>query len=84
VGLAGAILLFTLYLGIVSFAESPQHALQFLWQDRWVVIPIILVGLISGTYSSIFNATPLVVSWELGEFRNLFGLLGRGKAQEAA
>lgn len=38
-------------------------------------IAIMLVGLISGTYSSIFNATPLVVSWELGEFRTLFGLL---------
>jgi preprotein translocase SecF subunit len=37
-------------------------------------IAIILVGLISGTYSSIFNATPLVVSWELGEFASLFGL----------
>jgi preprotein translocase SecF subunit len=47
-------------------------------------IAIILVGLISGTYSSIFNATPLVVSWEVGEFRNLFGLLGRDKVQEAA
>lgn len=51
VGLAGAILLFTLYLGIVSFAESPQHALQFLWQDRWVVIPIILgFGVQTGLY----------------------------------
>ncbi|MBN1890070.1 MAG: protein translocase subunit SecF [Thermoflexales bacterium] len=37
-------------------------------------IAIILVGLLSGTYSSIFNATPLVVSWELGEFASLFGL----------
>jgi preprotein translocase subunit SecF len=39
------------------------------------------IGLISGTYSSIFNAVPLVVSWELGEFRSLFGLL---KAKPAA
>lgn len=37
-------------------------------------IAIMLIGLISGTYSSIFNAVPLVVSWELGEFRTLFGL----------
>jgi len=38
-------------------------------------IAIMLVGLVSGTYSSIFNAVPLVVSWELGDFRSLFGLL---------
>ncbi|MBX7232980.1 MAG: protein translocase subunit SecF [Caldilineales bacterium] len=30
-------------------------------------IATLLVGLLSGTYSSIFNATPLVVSWEKGE-----------------
>ncbi len=28
----------------------------------------LIIGLISGTYSSIFNAAPLLVSWELGEF----------------
>ena len=34
-----------------------------------------LVGMVSGTYSSIFNATPLLVAWEEGS------LLGtRGKA----
>ena len=44
-------------------------------------IAIILVGMISGTYSSLFNAVPLVVSWELGEFRTLFGLLGTRQAQ---
>ncbi len=42
VGLAGGIFLFGLYMGIVSLAESPQHALDFFWQDRWIVIPIIL------------------------------------------
>lgn len=40
-------------------------------------IAVMLVGLVSGTYASIFNAVPLVVSWELGEFRTLFGLLKR-------
>jgi preprotein translocase SecF subunit len=30
-------------------------------------IATLLVGLISGTYSSIFNATPLLVSWDRGE-----------------
>jgi preprotein translocase SecF subunit len=32
-------------------------------------IAILLVGLISGTYSSIFNAVPLLVAWEEGDFR---------------
>jgi len=30
-------------------------------------IAVLLVGLLSGTYSSIFIATPLLVSWEKGE-----------------
>jgi preprotein translocase SecF subunit len=30
-------------------------------------ITVLLVGLMSGTYSSIFNAVPLLVSWEKGE-----------------
>jgi preprotein translocase SecF subunit len=30
-------------------------------------IGIMLIGLVSGTYSSIFNAVPLLVSWEKGE-----------------
>jgi hypothetical protein len=42
VGLLGAILLTAIYFGIVSWAESPSHAIQFFWQDRWIVIPIIL------------------------------------------
>ncbi len=37
-------------------------------------IAVMLVGLMSGTYASLCNAVPLVVSWELGEFRTLFGL----------
>jgi ABC-type multidrug transport system permease subunit len=41
-GLAGAVFLTGLYLGLVSWAESPQHAVDFLWQDRWIVFPIIL------------------------------------------
>jgi len=42
VGLMGAMLLTGLYFGIVSWAESPQHAVQLFWQDRWIVFPIIL------------------------------------------
>ena len=41
-GLAGAVFLTTLYFGIVSWAESPQHALSSFWEDRWIIIPIIL------------------------------------------
>ena len=37
-------------------------------------IAIMLVGLMSGTYASLCNAVPLVVSWELGEFGALLGL----------
>jgi preprotein translocase SecF subunit len=33
-------------------------------------IAVLLIGLVSGTYSSIFNAVPLVVAWEE---RSLFG-----------
>lgn len=35
-------------------------------------VATLLVGLLSGTYSSIFNAVPLLVSWEMGDFRRLF------------
>jgi len=41
-GLAGSIFLTGLYLGLVSWAESFPHAIEFLWQDRWIVVPIIL------------------------------------------
>ena len=41
-GLAGAVFLTGLYLGLVSWAESFQHAVEYLWQDRWIVAPIIL------------------------------------------
>ncbi len=41
-GMAGAMLLTALYFGIVSWAESPDHAIDLFWEDRWIVIPIIL------------------------------------------
>lgn len=34
---------------------------------------VLLIGLISGTYSSIFNAAQLLVVWENAEWRNWFG-----------
>lgn len=50
-GLAGSLLLVAVYFGIVSWAESPQHALEFFWADRWIVIPIILgFGMQSALY----------------------------------
>lgn len=41
-GILGAILLTGLYFGIVSWAESPQHAAELFWEDRWIVLPVIL------------------------------------------
>lgn len=41
-GVAGAIFLSTIYIGIVSLAESPAHALDLFWQDKAFVIPILL------------------------------------------
>ena len=40
----------------------------------------LLIGIISGTYSSIFNASQLLVIWENGELGRLFG---RGRRAEA-
>lgn len=42
---------------------------------------ILLVGLLSGTYSSIFIAAPILVVWENKEWRKWFG---RGGAEQAA
>lgn len=38
----GAGFLTALYLSIVSVAESPQHAIDLFWEDRLIVIPIIM------------------------------------------
>lgn len=45
---------------------------------------VLLVGIVSGTYSSIFNASCLLVSWENGELGKLFSWLpGRRRFQSA-
>lgn len=44
-------------------------------------IAVLLVGMISGTYSSIFTAVPLLVSWHEGDFRRI---LGGGRRQRPA
>ncbi len=41
-GVAGSIFLMAVYFGIVSLAESPQHALDLFWEDRLIVIPLLL------------------------------------------
>ena len=38
-------------------------------------IATMLIGLISGTYSSIFNAVPILVSWEMGELGKILPFL---------
>ena len=40
---------------------------------------VLLVGIVSGTYSSIFNASCLLVVWENGEFTRLLGRLSPAK-----
>lgn len=52
IGLIGAALLTGLYFGIVSWAESPQHAVELFWEDRWIIFPIILgFGVQAGLYT---------------------------------
>lgn len=36
-------------------------------------IIVLLIGIISGTYSSVFTASQLLVAWEEGDFRRWFG-----------
>lgn len=38
-GILGGALLTILYLGIVSLAESPSHAFELFWEDRFIVLP---------------------------------------------
>ncbi len=52
VGILGAVLLAAIYFGIVSWAESPEHAVDLFWEDRWLVIPILLgFGIQAALYS---------------------------------
>jgi hypothetical protein len=52
IGLLGAAALSGVYLGLVSLAESPQHALNLFWEDRWLVLPILLTfGVQVGLYA---------------------------------
>lgn len=44
----------------------------------------LLIGVASGTYSSIFNASQLLVSWEKGEIRQFFGRFRGGSGAAVA
>lgn len=46
---------------------------------RWFVFAL-LVGIVVGTYSSIFNASQLLVAWEKGDIRRLF-TFWRGRSE---
>ena len=51
-GLFGALLLTSLFFGIISWAESPQHATELFWEDRWIILPIIIgFGVQVGLYT---------------------------------
>jgi hypothetical protein len=41
-GVLGVLVMSGVYLGIVSLAGSPAHALSLFWEDRALVIPILL------------------------------------------
>jgi len=41
-GLVGMILLMGIYFAIVSLAEGSEHAIELFWEDRWIVVPIML------------------------------------------
>jgi preprotein translocase subunit SecF len=43
----------------------------------------LFIGLTSGAYSSIFNATPILVSWHNGELAAFFGRKSAKKAEAA-
>lgn len=53
--------MFTLFALVLFGGESIRH-----------FVTILLVGIFSGTYSSIFNASPILVVWENKEWRNWF------------
>ncbi len=51
-GVGGMVLLMGVYLGIVSLAESPAHALDLFWEDKAFVVPIMLgFGVQVGLYT---------------------------------
>lgn len=73
-GVVGALALVGLYLGIVTWAQGPDHALQLLWDDR------LFVGLISagfGTQVGLFSYVRLL---QRALAHNSMALTGAGTA----
>ncbi|MCC7021524.1 MAG: protein translocase subunit SecF [Thermomicrobiales bacterium] len=48
-----------------------------------IFVLALLIGIISGTYSSIFNASQLLVAWQNGEIQHLFNRLFRSRPSAA-
>lgn len=44
----------------------------------------LLIGIVAGTYSSIFNASQLLVAWELGEIQRAFGFFQRRRVRDSS
>ena len=61
--------MFTLFALVLFGGESIRH-----------FVTILLVGIFSGTYSSIFNASPILVVWENREWNNWFRRPGQAQA----
>lgn len=69
-------LLETLSRSLVTSLSTMFVVLAILWFGGSTInqfIATILIGVISGTYSSIFNAVPVLVSWQKGEIGRLVG-----------
>ena len=49
-----------------------------------IFVITLLIGILSGTYSSIFNASPLLVAWENGEFGDFVRRLTGNRAAKTA
>ncbi len=62
-GLLGSLFLTGVYLGIVSLAESAEHALDLFWQDRLFVVPILIgFGVQAGLFARLKLGPPAHVA----------------------
>lgn len=76
-GLAGMLGLMLIYLGIVTWAEGFDHALDLFWEDRWIVLPIILgFGIQAALYTILRKRLFVPVSTEAGSSGKLMGASG--------
>ena len=75
-GLAGAIFLTALYFAIVSWAESPQHALDFFWEEKLIILPLILGFGVQMALYTILKKRVFVPVGDLGPSGKLTGAGG--------